>query len=328
MRDADGDGWTVAAAGTICSGATLPAGYRSAAGTGVDCNDADPATHRAWAVYHDGDGDGFGVGALTKLCAGDAVPAGYSALDTDCDDSSAARWAQLWYAYRDADFDTYTIASPGQLCTNGHLPRGYSNSGQGADCNDADPQVWRSQVYFPDGDGDGYGSGNEVALCIGAAPPEGYATRGDDCAPNDAAKFKPLPYQYRDVDGDRWTVAQSGSVCSGNELPKGYLTSANGLDCNDGDPAVHVGFDAYADSDGDGFGSGAVVRQCTDGTVPAGFSMRTGDCEPNDGARWQMFSYSFVDRDGDGWTTAGSGPALRRRQLAQAVPRRRARQRL
>ncbi len=60
-RDADGDSYTVSQSGSICSGATLPAGYANAA-NGADCDDTNPSIYVLASVYADADGDGVGAG--------------------------------------------------------------------------------------------------------------------------------------------------------------------------------------------------------------------------------------------------------------------------
>src|SRR2546425_339618 len=66
-RDADGDGHTVATAGTLCAGVVLPPGYPSAP-NGNDCNDADPSVFDARTLFADTDGDGVGAGAALSMC--------------------------------------------------------------------------------------------------------------------------------------------------------------------------------------------------------------------------------------------------------------------
>jgi hypothetical protein len=60
----------------------------------------------------------------------------------------------------------------------------------------------------------------------------------------------------------------------------------------------------YPDTDGDHFGAGTGQGACTDGTAPAGFSLRGDDCAPDDGGRWQLLPYQFRDFDGDTYTVA------------------------
>lgn len=95
-RDADGDGKFVDDTGTVCSGASLPAGFAATLTVGEpDCNDS---ANWAWKIhegYVDEDGDGFGAGALTPICAGAGFPSNVlklnadDAFPTDPDNSSA-----------------------------------------------------------------------------------------------------------------------------------------------------------------------------------------------------------------------------------------------
>src|SRR3954470_3801401 len=61
FRDADGDGHTVAQAGTVCSGASLPKGY-SLVASDPDCDDTDPTAFTMVTGFLDIDGDEFGDG--------------------------------------------------------------------------------------------------------------------------------------------------------------------------------------------------------------------------------------------------------------------------
>jgi len=153
--DADGDTYTVGGAVQVCSGASLPSGYRAAA-NGPDCDDTNSAIYQNLNGYTDADGDGYGTGTVQTVCSGAALPTGYAAASGDCDDANSAvhpgatevcngiddncngttdEGCAAWY--RDADGDTYgnaavTSESVGQ-------PSGYvANS---TDCNDSNSAV-------------------------------------------------------------------------------------------------------------------------------------------------------------------------------------------
>ena len=83
--DRDGDDRTLAEAGQVCAGVTLPPPYRDEP-SGNDCDDADPEL-LAWAVlYEDGDGDEVGAGPRSVLCVGISLPEGQSIHGDDADD--------------------------------------------------------------------------------------------------------------------------------------------------------------------------------------------------------------------------------------------------
>ena len=52
----------------------------------------------------------------------------------------------------------------------------------------------------------------------------------------------------------------------------------------------------YADTDGDGFGSGAAILSCT--TQPANTSLNSTDCAPGDSSKWRTANF-YIDVDGD-----------------------------
>jgi hypothetical protein len=87
--DGDGDGYTVAAAGQLCSGAALPPGYLNS-GNGNDCNDGDASLWRNVVLYPDQDGDGVGVTPYQVQCLGATLPAGFSIYGDDADDGNAS----------------------------------------------------------------------------------------------------------------------------------------------------------------------------------------------------------------------------------------------
>lgn len=58
----------------------------------------------------------------------------------------------------------------------------------------------------------------------------------------------------------------------------------------------------YADNDGDGFGGEAQVEDCVaPAALGPGQSLRTGDCDDDDGSRWRLATL-HADADGDGYT--------------------------
>ncbi len=138
--DLDGDGRTIASAGTLCIGATVPAGYLTAP-NGNDCDDANPAAWTSYAYsYVDLDGDGQTIASAGTLCIGATVPAGYRTVPSgnDCDDADPARyrWVVL---YPDADGDGVGAPPRSIQCLGATLPAGFSV--YGFDVDDANPAL-------------------------------------------------------------------------------------------------------------------------------------------------------------------------------------------
>ncbi|MFP2928721.1 hypothetical protein ACLESO_26695 [Pyxidicoccus sp. 3LG] len=304
-RDADADGHTVSERGTLCV-VTLPAGYTTLE-SGLDCDDADRARWVTRDVYPDADGDGFGVGAGEARCVGTTPEPGFAWEGEDCAPEERTRWQWFTYAHRDGDGDGATTPENGVQCGGTGLPPGYHSWPNGDDCDDGNPEVLVSWSLFPDTDGDGVGAGARETLCAGTQRPEGYSFSATDCAASDSTAWQTLAYAHRDEDGDGFTVAQAGTLCAGATLPAGYATQPNGVDCDDTTRTLHTYLQVWADTDADGVGSGEPTLRCTDGTVGAPWSATGTDCEPEDGTRWRVLSYSHVDRDTDGHTTPEPG---------------------
>lgn len=96
-RDADADGFSVAASGEVCSGNVLPAGYSTTAPqlTAADCDDSSNAVWRVMMTYGDADADGVGAGAGAVTCMGTAAPParsllGYDPVDDPSDPTATA----------------------------------------------------------------------------------------------------------------------------------------------------------------------------------------------------------------------------------------------
>ncbi len=187
-RDVDGDHYTVAASGVICTGNALPATYLPSADLGPDCDDTSAARFRQVTVYVDADGDGDGAGSSSVACTAGAAPTGYSLNGTDCAPTDPTLRVALPYGYVDRDGDGQTVVESGALCANAPLPKPYATTATGLDCDDADAAKTHFAVIFPDADGDGVGGGQYVIECIGAALPVGYSPYGDDEDDGDPAK--------------------------------------------------------------------------------------------------------------------------------------------
>jgi len=96
-QDSDGDGVTVGSVQSICSGASLAAGWR-ASPNGSDCNDSNASVWQNLTGYLDGDGDGYGRSTAESVCSGASLASGYVTNGSDCYDSNAnARPGQTSY---------------------------------------------------------------------------------------------------------------------------------------------------------------------------------------------------------------------------------------
>jgi hypothetical protein len=285
----------VLSGGSICSGASLPPTYLTAA-HGDDCNDNDATAWKSWTLYADHDGDGYGAGAAQKLCATDQSPGGYASSSSDCNDNDKSVWQMLSYSNRDQDGDSYTVAASGAVCSGAALPASYTNFAKGNDCDDSNPAVWAGLTGYADKDGDGVGAGAAASFGTNGSYPAGFSASGSDCNDNDKTVWQMLSYSFADADQDGYTVPASGQLCVGATLPPQYATAANGNDCNDHDPSVWRWLVTYPDNDGDGVGW-YLPRSidCLGATLPAKRSIFGDDVDDTDPSRW-------LDDDGDNAT--------------------------
>ena len=303
-HDADADGRTVKDPETLCVGDLLDEGQEWASDE-ADCDDSDPARYTLLPLYDDSDNDGVGTGTALAVCAGEGATQGFASAGGDCDPADGSRFAELSYQYRDADLDSYTVPKDGTVCAGSGLPSGYYwYESSFEDCDDQNPDAYAANTYYADEDADGVGAGDAHTLCTGWDAPTGYSSTPGDCAPGDAAAYQLLSYYYRDADSDSYFVLQSSSVCAGEYLPPGYAQNASRFDCDDLNATSYSTVRYYLDEDGDGVGAGDVQQACTNGQLPAGTVGKAGDCAPADPSLWQSRSNLYVDRDGDGATTA------------------------
>ena len=310
FRDSDGDGHSVIADGTICSGASLPPGYATVSSGTLDCDDADPAAFTRRIGFLDGDGDGVGAGVALAVCTGDALPAGFAPVGGDCAPVDPARWVDLPYAFRDADGDGAAIAELGTVCSGAALPPGYltaAPAGRPLDCDDSNPAIAIALTVFADADGDGVGAGPGQLACTAGTPPPGFSITGTDCDDADPAVRIALMYTAVDFDGDGATAPELGTRCTAGALLPPYFAVPHGDDCDDTNPAISIALTIFADGDLDGFGAGPGQLACTGGAPPAGFSTAGTDCDDGDAAAWALVAYHAIDGDGDGVTVPASG---------------------
>jgi len=240
--------------------------------------------------YRDADGDGFGTAAShVNACA---APAGHVRSGTDCNDGAAAVNPAATEScdgmdndcdgavdegvktpfYRDADGDGFGRAAGSVLaCT---PASGYVRVA--ADCNDTASGVHPGAVDICDGvDNDCSGTAD-----VGCACTDG-STRA--CGRSDGTGG--YLSMGRCVVGSQICVGGAWGGCIGAVEPT--IEVCNGLDddCN-GVADDGVTADCYQDGDGDGRGTGALVRVCaaSGGGCPAGFAALPGDCNDSNSA--------------------------------------------
>jgi hypothetical protein len=274
-----------------------------------DCAPTDPHAWRMVSVYVDADGDGVGAGQPVERCVGAIIPPGYATVGGDCAPEDPLAWQPFAYLYRDADGDGFTRPEAGSVCGGVAPPPGYLMGGNGLDCDDTDAGRWDLVDLYTDADSDRHGIGPAIATCIGAALPAHAATVGDDCDDADPFAWQLLDYAHVDLDHDGVTRPQAGQICAGWSLPYGYSTvpTGGGGDCDDTDPTRWQTLAGYADTDGDGHGTGPAVALCIGTTLPAGYAAVGDDCAPDDPQAWRIFSYTYRDADGDGYTVVQPG---------------------
>lgn len=202
----------------------------------------------------------------------------------DCAPQDARAWQVLTFASRDDDTDGFRANNGGQLCGGAALPVNRFAAAAAladVDCDDASATRWALRHHEAvDTDRDGFAVAGAGDLCTGAALPAGYvaalpATADLDCDDADAAKWRLHSYGSRDQDGDGWRVNTAGTLCGQNALPGNLhvaAVSAGYVDCDDADLLRWRLLGIYRDLDGDGTGSGTVVRQCIGASVPNGYA--------------------------------------------------------
>jgi len=306
---------------------------------GVD-NNCDGVTDQEDAAdaptwFEDVDGDGYGV--ETSSQASCTQPHGYSAYSGDCDDADPAYHpgateadctdpadyncdGSVGYADVDADGEpACEDCDDNDLAINSEAVESCNGSDDDCDGLIDEAGATGESAWYLDADGDGYGRSNwsEVAC----DQPTGFVANSGDCDDLDASSY-PGATEVCDgadnncdlsvdegvtnsyyVDGDGDGYGDPGTPVTGCFLPSG--ASANGQDCDDGEPSVHPGgielcdgldndcdsniddgaLDAsswYADSDGDGFG--APFTGTTSCSPVAGAVSNSLDCDDGDGA--------------------------------------------
>ncbi|MES2638326.1 MAG: putative metal-binding motif-containing protein [Myxococcota bacterium] len=311
--DADGDGYTsTTSGGTDCDdtrAAVSPVGTETCATTYDDNCDGSANDTDATACttrYYDGDADTYGDTATLCTCTTSGLytasrggdcddslaatnPAGIETCDgadEDCDgtaDEDAVDRGTFWI---DADGDTFGGATSTLSCD---TPDGYVVDA--SDCDDGDAAVSPAGIescdgvdqdcdgtvdddpinpsaWFLDADLDGYGDPGTTVL--GCVAPDGYVADPSDCD-----------------DGDGLVSPAGLEVCNGRD--------------DDCDGTVDIGaadgVNAYADTDGDGFGDpDAPVLLCG---PEAGYVADATDCDDTDAAAYPDAPEQPNGRDDD-----------------------------
>ncbi|MBZ4330139.1 hypothetical protein [Corallococcus sp. AS-1-12] len=274
----------------------------------LDCDDANPTRWRSVTGYVDTDGDGHGEPGQRITCVGDTM-SGWAREADDCAPGDPTRWRSVQGLYPDADGDGATGPGPVTVCV-GATVVGYQEQPGPPDCDDGDPAVVSLTEAWPDTDGDGVGAGTPLPWCPsrGRSPPRGSALTSNDCAPEDASRWRMIAFTHVDMDRDGFTVEARGEQCSGEQLPSGYTTVSGPVDCDDSNANRTALVERWLDPDGDTYGTGEPVLRCLGpGESPPGETFRGGDCNFWDSTRWQLLPYASWDPDGDRRLTPGTG---------------------
>ena len=233
----------------------------------------------------------------------------------DCAPQDSNRWQTLSYQFQDQDQDGYVIpfAQNQLICTDSQLPLGYLTSAIGktvGDCDDSSEtglHVYRYANLFNDNDQDQIGAGIASQHCIGTQIPNGFSVVGTDCNDLDPNSYQELAFTFRDEDQDNHLVAlpHSQTICTGMSLPSTYLAHAQGKwvgDCDDNSTTgakVYQTVELFSDKDGDHLGSGNGQQLCIGDSVPAQYSVQSGDCNDEDSSKYQELSFLYRDMDLD-----------------------------
>ncbi|MCH6198746.1 Ig-like domain-containing protein [Aquiflexum sp. LQ15W] len=253
-----------------------------------DCNDNNAALNPNTLWFKDQDGDDYTNGQTIRQCS---RPENYKLqseltnLATDCNDgNSEINPSTIWY--KDDDDDGY---SDGTILTQCTQPQGYKLVGEltatSGDCNDNDAAInpGATEVCGNGNDDDCNLATSDV--CILPDTDEDGVPDGEDCAPNEATKYRNGTF-FIDIDNDGYDNGRA-EICYGEEIPDGYKDTTLGSDCDDTDATITVTRTWFQDADNDGYSNGNTLTQCT---RPQGYKLSyeltatTGDCNDDNSA--------------------------------------------
>ncbi len=160
--DADGDGYCVNNAYSVCTSGGAPSGTRLAGScqATADCNDSNSSIFRMALTSADADNDQHCSSApAIEQCIGANPAAGRRLTSTclsssDCNDNNNSQWQSSLFR-DDQDGDTYCVGTPQNICYGNNEPagkRGASACNATNDCNDNNPHATASctkSVFVP-----------------------------------------------------------------------------------------------------------------------------------------------------------------------------------
>ena len=204
--DTDQDGACFGAQRDVCSGSSLPSGYRSPASCPLedDCAPTIASQYKLASTRTDFDTDTYCVGVPTDRCVGTTAPAPYLLTSSckqtdDCDDSTGAYFRTVTTMIADKDGDQHCAGNTQSMCVGVIAIRDGYRSSDGCldttDCDDAPTSgagVYRLVSLRTDADGDGYCINAAATHCIGVSllpntrTTSSCKTAGDDCRDNNA----------------------------------------------------------------------------------------------------------------------------------------------
>jgi|GEM_PF-3338059 len=362
--DCDGDGFYAAQETTSCGPPPTPCpggaapvggfGENVVDGTPRDCNDNDAQRFPGQKWLADCDRDGvYTADAITSCelppspCADDLFPdGGYgheTQIQTDCDDEDPEQFGgQAWYVDCDGDnsYDGEGVIScePPVACGGAPPVGGWTHAPPAlVDCDDTEPDLVRTQAWYPDCDGDGAIAPKPVqscgapveSPCLDGLPPDGEWTAlivgAFDCDDEDDAYAASRAW-YADCDGDgAFSISGANGcappegVCADGQAPDGGWAGAppaeSTSDCDDENGAWFPGQLWYSDCDADDAFDGVPTiacappgDACSDGLPPdGGFAhvIASVDCDDEDPTRIPETDW-YPDCDGDGFFRAAS----------------------
>jgi hypothetical protein len=250
----------------------IPSGYIYESG-GMwninDCDDNNASIKGGSTYYIDNDHDGLGSGTTFTICpAVSWPPYGYASSSGDCDDNDPnTKNSNTWYFDADGDGSPSDATIYGGGCSRPSGAKKASELSQPytVDCDDTNPNIHPTNVWYRDADNDGYSDGYAAVGNYGCALSgfkrafELTATSGD-CNDNNPA-FNPgaaTAVWYQDADGDGFGNASvSLAQCP---APSGYV--ANDTDCDDTNNKINPNSIWFKDNDNDNLTDGTTINQC------------------------------------------------------------------